>query len=67
MFDSHNSQIATLVERQTRYTMLVRVGAKDTQTVVNALIKNARKLLQELSQRPRWVWMISRSVSVGSR
>jgi len=47
-FGSHNSQIATLVERQTRYVMLVKVANKDTQTVVDALIKNARKLPQEL-------------------
>jgi len=41
LFGSHNSQIATLVERQTRYVMLVKVAGKDTETVVNALIKNA--------------------------
>jgi IS30 family transposase len=33
MFGSHNSQVVTLVERQTRYLMLVKVGAKDTETV----------------------------------
>ena len=44
MFGSHNSQIATLVERQTRYLMLVKVAAKDTKTVVDALIKTSRKL-----------------------
>jgi IS30 family transposase len=49
LFGSRNSQIATLVERQTRYVMLVKVAGKDTQTVVNALIKHARKLPQELS------------------
>ena len=54
MFGSHNSQIATLVERQTRYVMLVKVGAKDTKTVVNALIKNARKLPQELYKSLTW-------------
>ena len=54
MFGSRNSQIATLVERQTRYVMLVKVGAKDTQTVVNALIKNARKLPQELYKSLTW-------------
>lgn len=48
VFGSANSQIATLVERQTRYVMLVKLEGKDTQTVVNALIKNARKLPQEL-------------------
>jgi hypothetical protein len=37
-----------LVERQTRYVMLVKLDGKDTQTVVNALIKHARKLPQEL-------------------
>jgi len=44
MFGAHNSQIATLVERQTRYVMLAKVAHKDTETVVDALIKNARKL-----------------------
>lgn len=46
VFGSGNSQIATLVERQTRYVMLVKLDGKDTQTVVNALIKHARKLPQ---------------------
>jgi IS30 family transposase len=54
LFGSHNSQIATLVERQTRYVMLVKVGGKDTETVVNALIKNARKLPQELYKSLTW-------------
>ena len=54
LFGTPNSQIATLVERQTRYVMLVKVGAKDTETVVNALIKNARKLPQELYKSLTW-------------
>lgn len=54
LFGNHNSQIATLVERQTRYVMLVKVGAKDTETVVNALIKNARTLPQELYKSLTW-------------
>ena len=54
LFGSKNSQIATLVERQTRYVMLVKVGRKDTQTVINALIKNARRLPQELYQSLTW-------------
>ena len=54
VFGSGNSQIATLVERQTRYVMLVKVGGKDTQTVVDALIKNARKLPQELYKSLTW-------------
>ncbi|XHS78576.1 IS30 family transposase [Burkholderiaceae bacterium UC74_6] len=54
VFGSHNSQIATLVERQTRYVMLVKLGGKDSQTVVDALIKNARKLPQELYRSLTW-------------
>ena len=54
MFGSHNSQIATLVERQTRYLMLVKVAAKDTEMVVDALIKNTRELPQELYKSLTW-------------
>ena len=54
LIGSHNSQIATLVERQTRYVMLVKVPTKDTQTVVNALVKNARTLPQELYKSLTW-------------
>ncbi len=54
LFGSHNSQIATLVERQTRYVMLVKVGGKDTETVVNALINNARRLPHELYKSLTW-------------
>ena len=51
---SNNSQIATLVERHTRYAMLVRVPSKDTKTVVNALIKQAHKLPRELYKSLTW-------------
>jgi IS30 family transposase len=51
---SKNSQIATLVERQSRYLMLVKFSGKDTGTVTNALIKNARKLPQELYKSLTW-------------
>lgn len=51
---SGNSQIATLVERQTRYLMLVKIPSKDTETVVAALIKHARKLPQELYKSLTW-------------
>ena len=54
MFGAHNSQIATLVERQTRYVMLAKVAGKDTETVVDALIKNTRKLPQELYKSLTW-------------
>jgi IS30 family transposase len=54
LFGSKNSQIATLVERNTRYVMLVKVAGKDTETVVTALIKHARKLPQELYETLTW-------------
>ena len=54
LFGSKNSQIATLVERNTRYAMLVKVSGKDTKTVINALIKNARKLPEELYKSLTW-------------
>ncbi len=53
-FGSNNSQIATLVERQTRYLMLVRVADKDSETVINALIKQAHKLPRELYKSLTW-------------
>ena len=34
--------------------MLVKVASKDTQTVINALIKNARKVPQELYKSLTW-------------
>ncbi len=51
---SKNTHIATLVERHTRYVMLVKVPSKDTETVVNALIKHARKLPTELYKSLTW-------------
>ena len=51
---SNNSHIATLVERHTRYVMLVRVKGKDTETVINALIKHAHKLPTELYKSLTW-------------
>src|SRR3954471_13007431 len=51
---SANSQIATLVERQTRYVTLVRIPCKDSETVINALIKHASKLPQELYKSLTW-------------
>ena len=54
LFGSKNSQIATLVERQSRYVMLAKVASKDTETVVNALIKHAQKLPHELYQSLTW-------------
>jgi IS30 family transposase len=54
VFGDRNSRIATLVERHTRYVMLVKIASKDTETVINALIENARQLPQELYQSLTW-------------
>jgi IS30 family transposase len=51
---SKNSYIATLVERHTRYVMLAKLANKDTQTVISALIKQAKKLPNELYQSLTW-------------
>ena len=51
---SKNSYIATLVERHTRYVMLVKVPGKDTETVVSALIAQARRLPTELYKSLTW-------------
>lgn len=54
LFGSNNSQIATLVERQSRYVMLAKVDGKDSATVVNALIRHAHKLPHELYRSLTW-------------
>ena len=54
LFGSQNSPIATLVERHTRYVMLAKVEGKDTETVINALIKHAHRLPRELYQSLTW-------------
>ncbi|CAB3774320.1 integrase [Burkholderia sp. MSh2] len=54
LFGSANSQIATLVERRSRFVMLVKVASKDTEAVINALIRNACKLPQELYKSLTW-------------
>ena len=54
MSGSKNSYIATLVERHTRYVMLAKVVNKDTQTIVSALIKQAKMLPNELYKSLTW-------------
>jgi IS30 family transposase len=49
-----DSYIVTLVERHTRYVMLAKVADKSTQTVVSALIKQAKKLPAELYKSLTW-------------
>lgn len=51
---SGNSFIATLVERYSRYVMLAKVGNKDTDSVVRALIKQSHKLPKELYRSLTW-------------
>lgn len=51
---SANSYVATLVERQTRFLMLVKVPGKDTASVVFALSKQVRKLPQQLRRSLTW-------------
>jgi len=51
---SNNSYIATLVERHTRYVMLAKVKNKDTESVVSALIKQSKKLPEELYKSLTW-------------
>ncbi len=51
---SNNTHIATLVERHSRYAMLVKVKGKDTETVISALIKHAKKLPTELYKSLTW-------------
>ncbi len=48
------SRIVTLVERHSRYVMLTKVPNGETKTVVNALIKQARKLPDELYKSLTW-------------
>lgn len=48
------SQIATLVERHSRYVILVRVPAKDAVTVARALIRRVRHLPRGLMQSLTW-------------
>ena len=40
----NNSNIVTLAERHSRYVMLVKIEGRDTETVVNALIRQSKKL-----------------------
>lgn len=51
---ANNSYIATLVERQSRFVMLAKIGNKDTASVITALIKQARKLPHELYRSLTW-------------
>jgi IS30 family transposase len=51
---SDNSYIATLVERRSRFTMLVKIPGRDSASVVGALAKHIRKLPAELRRSLTW-------------
>ena len=49
-----NSYIATLVERHSRFAMLIKVSSKETATVVAALSQQVRKLPATLKRSLTW-------------
>ena len=51
---TNNSHMATLVERHSRFAMLIKVQGKDTASVVSALSKQVRKLPLELRRSLTW-------------
>jgi IS30 family transposase len=51
---SRNTHIATLVERHSRYAVLVQVDSKDTTTVVAALIRKVQTLPEGLMATLTW-------------
>lgn len=51
---SRNSHVATLVERQSRYLVLVRVRSKHTSTVVRALRRRVQRLPRGLMASLTW-------------
>lgn len=50
----NNTHIATLVERHTRFAMLIKIPSKDTATVIGALAKHVRTLPTELRRSLTW-------------
>ncbi len=51
---SNNTHIATLVERKSRFTLLVKVENRESKTVVRALTKKVRRLPTELRKSLTW-------------
>src|SRR3984885_2085317 len=51
---ANDTYIATLVERHSRFTMLVKLPRKDTTTVVGTLAKHIRKLPEVLRRSLTW-------------
>jgi len=50
----HNSHIATLVERATRFVILVKVPSKETTAVIPALIRQIKRLPTHLKRSLTW-------------
>jgi IS30 family transposase len=50
----NNTHIATLVERHSRYVLLVQVKGKDTDNVVTALVKQVKQLPKGLMSSLTW-------------
>ena len=51
---ANNSHVSTLVERHTRFVMLVKVKGKDTQSVVGALAKKIKTLPEAMRKSLTW-------------
>ncbi len=51
---SRNTHVVTLVERSSRFVMLVRVGGKDTENVVAALSEQIRRLPKTMIDTLSW-------------
>ena len=51
---ANNTHMVTLVERHSRFAMLIKVPSKDTATVIGALSKHVRKLPVELRRSLTW-------------
>jgi IS30 family transposase len=61
LFGSKNSQIATQVERHTRYVMLAKVKSKNTETVIhkvpgNAVPTRTRMACSGSTSRREWIY-----------
>ena len=54
MSGAKNSYIATLVERHSRFAMLIKVPSKDTEAVVTALSRHVRRLPATLRRSLTW-------------
>jgi IS30 family transposase len=54
LLGGHQSQIATLVERHSRYVLLVRLPRRDSASVVQALARRIRMLPAHLRQTLTW-------------